>query len=129
MISVDTNVVVRFLIGDDADQFERAKRVFASERIFIPTSVLLESEWVLRAKYEVEKPTLLTALRRLVDLPNVTAENRPAAQSALAWAELGMDFADALHLAASASFDGILSFDKKLARVAARLGAPAVREP
>ena len=40
-----------------------------------------------------------------------------------------MDFADALHLAGSARCEAFVSFDRKLAKVAARLGAPEVRAP
>ncbi len=48
MISVDTNVVVRLLTGDDQNQFKKAKALFEKAKIGIMTTVILECEWVLR---------------------------------------------------------------------------------
>ena len=91
--------------------------------------MLLETEWVLRDRYEVAKPAVTAALRGLLKLPNVVAENGSCALQALEWAEAGMDLADALHLAASAQCSAFASFDKKLAKVSARVGALEVHEP
>ena len=129
MIAIDTNVAVRFLVADDVGQFDRAKRIFETQQVFVPTSVLLETEWVLRDKYEVAKPAVTAALRSLLKLPNVVAENSSCALQALEWAEAGMDLADALHLAASTQCSAFASFDKKLAKVSARVGALEVHEP
>ena len=54
MISVDTNVIVRLLTCDDPPQFKRAKSLFEKESIFITTTVILETEWVLRYAYHFE---------------------------------------------------------------------------
>ena len=58
MVAVDTNVVVRLLTLDDAHQAARAKRLFASNRIFLPKTVLLEAEsaWT-RATLSTACPT------------------------------------------------------------------------
>jgi predicted nucleic acid-binding protein len=47
----------------------------------------------------------------------------------LRWAEQGMDFADALHLASAAGCVAFASFDRGLKQTAAKMGAPAVRAP
>ena len=45
MITIDTNVIVRFLTRDDEVQYQKAYQVFASsEQIFIPKTVILETE-------------------------------------------------------------------------------------
>jgi predicted nucleic-acid-binding protein len=129
MISIDTNVVVRFLVADDVDQFDRAKRLIETNRVFVVLTVLLEAEWVLRDKYDKSKSSVISALRGLAHLPNVVVEDRERALLALNWADGGMDFADALHLAGSAEGAAFASFDKKLAKVSARLGGLEVREP
>ena len=48
MIAVDTNVLVRLLTGDEPEQAAAARRLFASEAIWIGKTVLLETGWVLR---------------------------------------------------------------------------------
>jgi predicted nucleic acid-binding protein len=68
-------------------------------------------------------------LATFAGLPRVSVANPEAAAIVPDWAERGLDFADARHLAAAQGHDGFVSFDKALARTAHRLGAPAVREP
>lgn len=97
--------------------------------MFVPLSVLLETEWVLRSVFGHQIADVVPALRSLAGLPRVTLENPETASTALDWAEHGMDFADALHLAAAVAHEGLVPFDKTLARTARRLGAPSVREP
>jgi len=46
MVSADTNVIVRLLVGDDKIQSEKARRLFEQEEIFIATSVVLECEYL-----------------------------------------------------------------------------------
>jgi len=86
MIAVDTNVVIRLLTGDDPDQAERARALFASEAIFVPKTVMLESEWALRRLYKIGRSETLAALSGLMALPNVRCEAEPALTAALAWA-------------------------------------------
>ena len=55
MIAVDTNVIVRLLTGDEPRQSEQARLLFDRETIFLPKTVLLEAEWVLRRLYRLER--------------------------------------------------------------------------
>ena len=67
MIAVNTNVLVRYVINDDPDQAQRAvKRLAGPQAVFIPHSVLLEMEWVLRAVYELDRAAILTAFRQVL---------------------------------------------------------------
>ncbi len=129
MIAIDTNVVVRFLVNDDREQARRARALIDGEDAFVATTVLLETEWVLRSAYQLPRHELIDALRAFLDLPRVFAQDREGAGAALDWAEHGMDFADALHLASAAECDTFASFDRGLKQRAAKLGAPAVRAP
>lgn len=121
MLAVDTNLVVRLLANDDAEQTRRAAALFASERIFISKTVLLESEWVLRFSYELPQEVILQALRNIVGLPNVMVEQQREIVEALDGFEQGLDFADALHLAGSRRAGRFATFDKKLIKRAGKL--------
>ncbi len=116
MRAIDTNVVVRFLAGDDKQQAKAARTAVAAGDIFIATTVVLESEWVLRSAYGFEPRQIAVALRGLAGLPGVTIEEPTVLAQALDWMEAGMDFADALHLAKAGECDAFLSFDRKLAK-------------
>ena len=118
MHAVDTNVLVRLLTGDDAEQTRRAAALFKDEPIFIAKTVLLETEWVLRRLYGLERAALVSALRKVCGLPNVEIETPLVVTRALQWCEAGMDFADALHLASSRSGAKFATFDVQLKKSA-----------
>ena len=105
MISVDTNVVVRLLTGDDQAQFKRAKVLFAKENIIITTSVILECEWVLRYAYHFMPLQIVDAFQALFGLSNVKLKEQLVIYEAIEWHKHGLDFADAIHLAESRDFD------------------------
>jgi predicted nucleic acid-binding protein len=126
---VDTNVVVRYLANDNPGQSARARRLFAQHNLFVPLTVLLESEWVLRSAFGLPPADVIRGLRALAGLARVTIESPGNAAAALDWAEQGMDFAAALHLATAQQHDGFVTFDKALARTARKLDAPPVSEP
>lgn len=126
--AVDTNVLVRFLVADDARQAKRARAAIEAGDIFIATTVLLETEWVLRAAYDFDAEAVATALRGLAGLPGVRVEEPARLAQALDWMMQGMDFADALHLSRTEGCDMFLSFDKDLAKRAPE-GATAVEAP
>jgi predicted nucleic-acid-binding protein len=116
--AIDTNVVVRFLAGDDKRQAKAARAAIEAGDILIATTVALESEWVLRCAFEFQPTQIAMGLRGLAGLPGVTIEEPAPLAQALDWMEAGMDFADALHLAKAGDCDAFLSFDRKLARAA-----------
>ncbi len=129
MLAIDTNVIVRYLTGDHPLQSAAARTLIDEDDVFVGTTVLLETEWVLRSVYGYDAAQLARALRAFAGLPRVTiAEPRLAAQ-ALDWMEAGMDFADALHVAQADRCDAFISFDAALARAAKRVGALEVRAP
>ncbi len=121
MQAVDTNVIVRYLTGDDPAQAAKAHAVVGRKPVFVPRTVLMEAEWVLRAVYGLPSEQIIPALRALSGLPGVSVEDAGMVATAMDWAEAGMDFADALHLAAAAECRGFLTFDKQFARSGMRL--------
>ena len=129
MRAVDTNVVVRYLMADDEEQFVRARRVFEAGEVVILTSVLLETEWVLRSNFGLKRDAIVHALRQLAALDGVYVEDATRLFRALDLASDGLDFADALHLTGSTGCAAFISFDRPLARRAAALGTMPVVAP
>ena len=121
MIAVDTNVLVRLVTNDDTVQSPRAAELFVREDVFISKTVLLETEWVLRAAYELAPTAIRGAFERLIAVPSVTLEDSAAVARTLTWYASGMDFADALHLASSATATAFATFDKPLSKRAKKL--------
>lgn len=105
MRGIDTNVVVRFLTNDDKRQAKAARAAIEGGDIFVATTVLLESEWVLRSGYGFTPERIINGLRSLAGISGVTIEEPIRVAQALDWMAGGMDFADALHLAGSDGCD------------------------
>ena len=137
MIAIDTNILARFYVDDPADQEAAVQRPIArrilteSPQVFVPLTVILELEWVLRAFYGFASEDFVRVVRHLLGLPNVSVEAWARVADALGWHLRGLDFADALHLLASAHCAEFLSFDdRRFARRAKRLGiTPVVLVP
>ena len=120
MRAVDTNVLVRALVGDDAAQAARAEALMREHEIFVPVTVMLELEWVLRSRYAFPPKTIALAFAKLAALGNVVVAERQAVLRAAARAAQGWDFADALHHALSEGCDDFVTLDGDLARRARR---------
>ena len=121
MVSIDTNVVVRLLVNDDPVQTKKVVTLFTSNEVFITKTVILESEWVLRAVYQLDRERSNSALRALFSLERVVIEDETSVLAALDAHKLGMDFADALHLSSSSLADSFATFDSALRKRAAKL--------
>ena len=131
MRAVDTNILARFYLHDDAAQGRIAASVLSAGDIFVPKTVILELKWVLRYVAEQPENKVIECLAHLIALPGITVEDRDEIEAALGHYRNGVDFADALHLAASKACSEMLTFDDRgYARRARRLRLkPPVRVP
>ena len=111
MRAVDTNIVVRYLTNDDPQQAATARTVVNGGDIFVSTTVLLETEWVLRSVYNRAPHEITNALRALAGVPGISVERPSLLAEALDLVDRGLDFADALHLGAATHCDSLLTFD------------------
>lgn len=123
MRAIDTNIVVRFLTADDAKQAKAARAIIEGGDVFISTTVVLETEWVLRAGYAFAPSAIAEGLRALGGLRGIMLEEPGTVARALDWLDRGMDFADALHLAKASHCSAFVSFDRRLAKRAKGLSA------
>ena len=126
MRAIDTNVVVRALVDDDRHQASAVQELISAYEVFVPITVILETEWVMRSGYSFAPAEIAAGLRRLGGLPGVNVEDPRELAQALDWLEQGMDFADALHLARATRCDAFVTFDRKFAKRAKALGGPPV---
>lgn len=113
MIAVDTNIIVRFLTHDDIEQYQKAFVIFNTQEVFISTTVILETEWVLRFAYKFSGQDICQALTNLLGLANVHLADQCAVAQAINWHKTGMDFADALHLTQLPHCEKLYTFDKR----------------
>jgi predicted nucleic-acid-binding protein len=129
MLAVDTNILIRYFLNDDRAQASRARKLVDANEIFVPKTVFLETEWVLRSIYDFAPEQISAALRGFAGLPKIHVENAETVAHALDWYDKGLDFADALHLAASDACTSFTTFDKAFAKVASRVTGKTVGAP
>jgi predicted nucleic-acid-binding protein len=125
MPALDTNSLVRYIVEDDVAQLAAARRlirkcVSAGQTLFVPVTVTLELEWVLRASFEYAKDEVMQVLSSLFSAAELTFESERALEVALQlYREASADFADCLHvaLAAQAGELPLWTFDKRAAKI------------
>ena len=127
MLAVDTNIIVRYLTADHPEQLAKASALIRSEDVYVCTTVLLETEWVLRRGYRFSRDQIIAGLTAFAGLPRVTLEDSALIAKALAWMRAGLDFVDALHLAKAGGGEAFVSFDQRFAAVANALSEVKVR--
>jgi predicted nucleic-acid-binding protein len=102
VLGIDTNVLVRYLVRDDQQQFERARRLInrelgKGEPVLVSLLVLLETEWVLRSRYSLGKTQMLSTLSALLEASDLVLEDEPAVEHAIySWKESAANFSDCL---------------------------------
>ncbi|MGE3295631.1 MAG: PIN domain-containing protein [Geminicoccaceae bacterium] len=102
MIGVDTNVLLRLLLDDDADQARRARALVAAaaeahEPVFVNRAVLCETLWVLGRGYRFDRNQIARAVELLLAAPALRLEDHAAVDEALTVFRAGtLGFVDAL---------------------------------
>jgi predicted nucleic-acid-binding protein len=125
MPALDTNVLVRYIVQDDSAQLAAAQRLIrrcvANQlTLFVPVTVTLELEWVLRSSFEFSKDETVHALSDLFSAAELSFESERALEVALdLYRGTAADFADCVHiaLASQAGEQPIWTFDKNAAKV------------
>ena len=133
MAALDTNVLVRYIVEDDPAQFAAAKRlirrcVSEGQSLYVPVTVSLELEWVLRSNFGFSKESVTQTMSMLLSLVELSFESERALEIALSlYKKSSADYSDCVHiaLAAQAGEQPLWTFDKATAKASgAQLVAP-----
>lgn len=127
MAALDTNVVIRLIMGDDLRQANAAEKLVASEPCTVAPSVLLECEWVLRAGYGLTSAVIAAAMHDFLQLENIAATDQPLVQRVLHGYAAGLDFADTLHAAQASEGESFATFDRQFVKRAPKAGLSGVK--
>ncbi|MCX8098377.1 MAG: type II toxin-antitoxin system VapC family toxin [Casimicrobiaceae bacterium] len=121
-LGVDTNVLARLVLGDDAEQAAAAEQTLAhaiarGQSILIAPTVWLELEWVLRSRARLDRERIAATFDAILETEGFVFPEWPAVEQALAWyRDDQADFADALHAALYARHGArMLTFDQTAA--------------
>ena len=125
MASLDTNVLVRHLVEDDERQSGLARKLIkaalkAGETLYIPVTVMLELEWVLRTCFAFDKDKVAATLSSLLASAELSFESEAVVEIALAlYKKSAADFADCVHIASAhvAGESPLWTFDRATSKV------------
>jgi predicted nucleic-acid-binding protein len=115
MRAIDTNIVVRLIVEDDAAQRTIADRLIEEPFLVLPT-VVLETVWVVQSQIGLARADIVDRLRHFLGHQNALVQSGDVVGWALDRFEHGADFGDMLHVgfAIAAEADKFATFDKKL---------------
>lgn len=125
MAALDTNILVRYLVQDDAAQYKLVQQLIEqslenTQTLFVPVTVMIELEWVLRSRYALPKATLIATISSLLSTVELSIDRESAIESALlAYQRSNADFSDCVHsaLAYEAGESPLWTLDVKAAKL------------
>lgn len=124
MKAIDTNILIRFLVGDDKQQTQKVYNIFKKteldkKELFIPLLVILELIWVLESVYEISRTDILDSISELLLMPILSFEQQTVVQQfSNAAQENKYDLSDLLiaHSAKEQGCETVITFDKKASK-------------
>lgn len=128
-VAVDTNVLVRLFVNDDAAQQNAAVELLEqAESVAVPTTVLMETVWVLNRSYKIPLADILALLRDFIASVPKLAVQENEIEAGFAVMERGGDFADGIHAFCGGMLgaETFATFDKQAAKLLRETGVNAV---
>ena len=125
-ITADTDVLLRAVVGDEAQQQTAIETLERAELVAISAHSLCEFVWVLDRGYKTARSDIASVISHVLEMHNVVV-NRPAVEAGLRVLQAGGDFADGV-----IAYDGnwlggetFVSFDKRAVSIARQQGQRA----
>ncbi len=122
MLTIDTNILLRYALNDNAKLSAKAKHIVEGDTCYVPLLALAEMGFVLGSVYEAKAAEVVAYARSLMRQKNLRFEHESRVIQALAGVDAGLDWFDALLWAAAPVQHEFVTLDKKFANKATKLG-------
>jgi predicted nucleic-acid-binding protein len=124
MKGIDTNILVRFLVGDDELQAKKVYTLFKNvesnrKELFVPLLVILELIWVLESVYEIERKDIIDSISELLLMVILKFEHQSTLQKFTQTAPKNRyDLSDLIiaHSAREQGCETVITFDRKASK-------------
>jgi predicted nucleic-acid-binding protein len=123
MISIDTSILLRYLLKDDQLLSPRALAIITGNDCFVSRAALTEVVYTLESYYRSPRADICRALEALLAVKRVTVEDPAVTERTISWYKGGMDFGDAMIAASSHQCLRVDTFDRDFSRLARKLRA------
>ena len=90
------------------------------ESLFVPLSISIELEWVLRSRYGIDKDSIISIYIQLLESREIAFQEEDSIEVALSfYSENNVDFADCVHLAVTFTHHQtpLMTFDRKASKL------------
>lgn len=121
MLSLDTNILLRYTLNDHASLSVKAKDIIENQTCHIPLLVVAEFGFVLTSYYESKSADLVRTVRALMQIKTLRFDNENRILQALHGVEAGIDWFDAMLWANVPEKNELGTFDKKFVTRSAHL--------
>jgi predicted nucleic-acid-binding protein len=116
--AIDTNIVIRILLRDDPTQIVLVDKLVSQGNLLITNTVVIETEWVLRAVYRYNCSELSDLFESLLEIDGIRLQDSDGFRWATERYRAGADFTDMMHLLELDDSDCFITFDRKMLRQA-----------
>ena len=125
MKGIDTNVLVRYLVKDDARQSRAAEMAISDaltsgQPLALSLLALMETEWVLRSQYDFDKATVIMVIKTLIETEEIAIEHEDIVERSLyLYESSSADFTDCLMVVRYRVIgcEAMLTFDTRAAKL------------
>ena len=117
MIAIDTNVLARWALRDDDDQFRIAERIL-EQPCWVGWTVWLELAWLLKSIAGLGRAQVCEVLETIAAISTLRFDRPERFRWAIARYREAGDLADLMHVASTGDVSSFVSFEKRLARQA-----------
>jgi predicted nucleic-acid-binding protein len=119
MVTVDANIILRLVLGDNAEMARIVKKQLVTNTFLIKREVLSEILYVLSKTYKIERKIVVESIYRILDLDDVIVESENVVKCALkTYKNHNLDFVDCmLYAYQEIESESVFAFDKKLLKL------------
>ncbi len=119
MVTVDTNIILRYLLKDNESLFNKACDIMDNNDIYIPNEVIIEVAYVLKKVYSIDKDVIYALIVELLAQDYIKFSNRAIIHEAFKlYAKKNYDLVDCMLYAYKVvEHKEIKTFDKKLEKI------------
>jgi predicted nucleic-acid-binding protein len=115
MKRIDANIILRILLKDNKEMFEKARQIIKESYVFVSNEIIAEVVYVLLGVYKSSRFDICNSLIKFINVENIEVENKAVIEHALKiFLEQNFDFVDALLVSYYYEGDEIFTFDKKI---------------
>ena len=115
MRSLDTNILARWILRDDAEQSAVAAECL-NQKVYITATVLMELGWLLQSRFGLKRDMVAASLRDIVAMTCVEITGQQRIEWAIDRYEAGADLADVIHVAVSVTASTFTTFDRNIVK-------------